>query len=86
METFVSTNCSQFDNVSFPDGYNESSSSKSTKLSVPESPASYSIQQYVTWKKFQEMVEQLLNIFLESLGGNIEKLEKALDEISSQSM
>lgn len=87
VEIFVSTNCSQFDNVSIPGGSTISStSSKSSKLPVPESQASYSTQQYVTWKKFQEVVEQILNTFLESLGGSIEKLEKALDEISSQSM
>lgn len=75
MEIFVSTNCSYFDNISISEG--------SSKLSTPKF---YSNEQYNTWKKFQEMAEQIFNSFLENLGGSIEKLEKALDEISSESM
>lgn len=76
MEIFVSTNCSYFDNVSISEG---STSGKSI-------PDFYSNEQYSTWKKFQEIAEQILNSFLEKLGGSIEKLEKALDEISSETM
>ena len=74
MEIFVSTNCSYFDNVSISEGSGKS---------IPDF---YSNEQYSTWKKFQEIAEQILNSFLEKLGGSIEKLEKALDEISSETM
>ena len=80
MEIFVSTYCSFFDNISlFRDSNKTSESSKS-------SGSDYSVEQYCTWKKFQEMVEHILNTFLVDLGGSIEKLERALDEISSESM
>ena len=74
MEIFVSTNCTYFDNISISEGSGKSISDF------------YSNVQYSTWKKFQEIVEQILNTFLEKLGGSIEKLEKALDEISSETM
>ena len=79
MENFVATNCSYFDNASVPQASSESS--KARKLSDSEY---YSIQHYSTWKSFQEIVEQILNTFLENVGGNIETLKTALHEISSQ--
>ena len=33
---------------------------------------------------FQEIVEQILDMALSNVGGNLETLEKALDEVSSQ--
>jgi Holliday junction resolvasome RuvABC DNA-binding subunit len=41
----------------------------------------YHPQQYVIWKDFQEIAENLLDNTLSTLGGSIEQLEKALDQV-----
>jgi hypothetical protein len=45
-------------------------------------PAGYTQEQYRIWLDFKEVVEQILEVALSSVGGSIESLEKALDEIA----
>jgi len=56
-------------------------SSKSENYSAA---SEYNLNQHEIWKKFQDLAEQILSTFLQNLGGSIEKLEKALDEVGSQ--
>ena len=81
MEIFVSTHCSFFDNISIT-----RDSDKTSEYGTLSGSECYNVEQYCTWNKFQEMAEEILNTFLEDLGGGIEELEIALDEISSESV
>lgn len=47
------------------------------------SPSGHALEQYRIWQDFKEVVEQILEVALSSIGGSIEALEKALDEIAS---
>jgi L-lactate utilization protein LutB len=76
IQIFVSSNC-----YNFSDDLYDSSAEK--KLEENSRSSHHSLKQYEIWKNFQDVVEQILNSFLQNLGGSIEKLEKALDEIIS---
>mmetsp|Transcript_29107 Transcript_29107/g.40004 ORF Transcript_29107/g.40004 Transcript_29107/m.40004 type:complete len:1456 (+) Transcript_29107:23-4390(+) len=78
VQIFVSSNCKYFDNTTINPGNLINKSSKNP------APTAYNLNQHEIWKKFQDVAEQILNTFLQNLGGSIEKLEKALDEIGSQ--
>jgi len=41
-------------------------------------------QQHDIWKRFQDVVEMVLESALDSIGGNIQKLEEALDAVHNQ--
>lgn len=41
-------------------------------------------QQYALWKTFQEIVETILEMALDSVGGNLATLERALDNVQNQ--
>ena len=43
----------------------------------------YSHKHHRIWQDFKEMAENVLGFALDSVGGSIESLEKALDEIAS---
>ena len=85
METFVATNCAYLDDDNVPPDLSKFTFSTKSSKSAKSTWKGYQIKQYDIWKNFHEIAEQILNSFLASIGGSIEKLEKALDEISSQS-